>query len=80
MRRMGIVWVCCLVASCDTAISAKGPLNTSGSLGYRAMLGAGLEFGNETGDGRKLMGALTWSDDRTSGSGRQPLIPTSNVL
>ena len=48
------------VASRDTGISAKGPLNTSGTLGYRAMAGAGLEFGNETGDGRKWMGALTW--------------------
>jgi hypothetical protein len=48
------------VASRDTGISAKGPLNTSGTLGYRAMVGAGLEFGNETGDGRKAMGALSW--------------------
>jgi hypothetical protein len=48
------------VASRDTGISVKGPLNASGSLNYRAMLAAGLEFGNESGDGRKLMGALNW--------------------
>jgi hypothetical protein len=48
------------VASRDTGISAKGPLNSAGTLSYRAMVGAGLKFGNETGDGRKFMGALTW--------------------
>jgi hypothetical protein len=48
------------VASRDTGVSAKGPLNADGSLSYRAMVGAGLEFGNESGDGRKWMGALAW--------------------
>ena len=48
------------VASRDTGIAANGPLNASGTLSYRAMVGAGLNFGNETGDGRKWMGALTW--------------------
>lgn len=48
------------VPSRDTGIAAKGPLNGAGTLSYRAMLGAGTEFGNESGDGRKLMGALTW--------------------
>jgi hypothetical protein len=48
------------IASRDTGISAKGPLNAAGSLSYRAMVGAGLEFGNESGDGRKQMAALTW--------------------
>jgi len=48
------------VASRDTGVSAKGPLNSSGTLSYRAMVGAGTNFGNETGDGRKWMGALTW--------------------
>jgi hypothetical protein len=47
-------------ASRDTGLSAKGPLNTSGSFSYRAMLASGLEFGNESGDKTKLMGALTW--------------------
>jgi len=49
------------VASRDTGVSAKGPLNAAGTLSYRAMLGAGLEFGNESGDGRKWMGALAWT-------------------
>jgi len=48
------------VASRDTGVSAKGPLNASGSLSYRAMVGAGLEFGSESGDGRRLMGAISW--------------------
>jgi len=49
------------VPSRDTGISAAGPLNGSGSLRYRAMVGAGVDFGNETGDGRKWMGAFTWT-------------------
>ena len=48
------------VASRDTGIAANGPLNSSGTLSYRAMIGAGVEFGNETGEGPKFMGALTW--------------------
>lgn len=44
----------------DTGISAKGPLNATGTLSYRAMVGAGTNFGNESGDGRRWMGALTW--------------------
>ena len=48
------------VASRDTGIAANGPLNATGTLSYRAMVGAGLDFGNETGDGLNWMGALTW--------------------
>ena len=48
------------VASRDVGLSAQGPLNGAGTLRYRTMLGTGLEFGSESGDGRKLMGALTW--------------------
>ena len=48
------------VASRDTGLSARGPLNSDGTLGYRAMVGAGIEFGNESGDGRKWMTAMTW--------------------
>ena len=48
------------VASRDVGLYAAGPFNASGSLSYRAMVGAGLEFGNETGDGRKFMGAVAW--------------------
>ena len=51
------------VASRDTGISAQGPLNATGALSYRAMLGAGLELGNETGDGTKGMAAITWRPD-----------------
>jgi hypothetical protein len=49
------------VASRGTGISANGPLNTSGTLSYRAMVSTGLDFGNETSDGPKFMGALTWN-------------------
>ncbi len=49
------------VASRDTGLSAQGPLNASGTLNYRVMVGAGLEFGAETGAGAKWMGALEWN-------------------
>jgi hypothetical protein len=48
------------VASRDVGLSAQGPLDAGGAVRYRAMLGAGLAFGNESGDGRKVMGALNW--------------------
>jgi hypothetical protein len=48
------------VSSRDTGVTLKGPISEDGSWSYRAMLGAGLEFGNESGDGRKFMGAVTW--------------------
>jgi hypothetical protein len=48
------------VPSRDTGVAARGPLNGSGSLSYRAMAGVGAEFGNESGDGVKWMGALNW--------------------
>jgi len=48
------------VASRDNGISLKGPLNASGTFGYRAMFGAEADFGNETDDGRKWMWALSW--------------------
>jgi len=35
------------VASRDNGISLKGPLNASGTFGYRAMFGAEADFGNE---------------------------------
>ena len=46
------------VPSRDTGLAFRGPLNDSGSWTYRAMLGLGVEFGNESGDGGKWMGAL----------------------
>ena len=48
------------VASRDNGVSLKGPLNSSGTLGYRAMFGAEADFGNETDDGNKWMWALSW--------------------
>jgi hypothetical protein len=48
------------VPSRDTGIAANGPLNQSGRLRYRAMLGTGADFGKETGEGQKFMGAITW--------------------
>jgi hypothetical protein len=48
------------VASRDFGLSAKGPINNSGTFGYRAMIGTGINFGNESGDGLHWMGALSW--------------------
>jgi hypothetical protein len=48
------------VASRDSGIAVRGPVGASGDFSYRAMVGAGIEFGAEAGDGRKFMGALTW--------------------
>jgi hypothetical protein len=49
------------VASRDVGLSLKGRLSADGEWGYRAMVGTGIEFGAENGDGRKVMGALTWN-------------------
>lgn len=46
------------VSSRDTGISFKGRLNNS--LGYRLMIGAGADFGAESGDGNSTMAALNW--------------------
>lgn len=48
------------VASRDTGASFKGPLDRGGRWAYRVMLGSGLEYGIESGDGLKFMGAVTW--------------------
>ena len=48
------------VASRDTGVTLKGPIDDNGKWSYRAMVGAGLEYGNESGDGRKFMSAVTW--------------------
>ena len=48
------------VASRDIGVSFKGPLSSGNRWQYRAMLSAGSEFGAESGDGRKIMGAVTW--------------------
>ncbi|MEE4217072.1 MAG: hypothetical protein V2I48_05635 [Xanthomonadales bacterium] len=49
------------VASRDTGLSVQGPLNASGSLSYRAMWGAPLDFSNDGNPNSRLMGALNWS-------------------
>lgn len=49
------------VASRDTGLSLSGPLDRAGRLNYTAMIGTGIEFGAEAGDGRKWMLALDWS-------------------
>jgi hypothetical protein len=48
------------VASRDTGVKLGGPLNSSGSLNYSVMIGTGIEFGAEAGDGRKTMASLSW--------------------
>lgn len=49
------------VASRDTGLSLKGPMNASGTLSYRAMLGAPVEFSNDGNPNERLMAALNWS-------------------
>lgn len=49
------------IASRDTGIYAKGPLNSSGSLAYRAMWAAPREFGAESNPNEQFMGAFSWS-------------------
>ena len=51
------------VASRDTGLAAQGPLNASGSLAYRAMWAAPVEFGKDSNGNDRVMGALTWSPD-----------------
>lgn len=48
------------VASRDFGVAAKGPINNSESLEYRAMVGSGINIGTETDDGWRWMGALSW--------------------
>lgn len=49
------------VASRDTGISMKGPLNDSGSISYRTMVTAAVDFGNDSDEASKWMGALAWN-------------------
>ena len=48
------------VASRDTGIFVKGPLNSSGSLSYRAMWAAPVSFGKESNENNRMMLALGW--------------------
>ena len=49
------------IASRDTGIYAKGPMNSSGSLSYRAMYAFPLEFGAESNPNDQFMAAFSWS-------------------
>ncbi len=49
------------VASRDIGVSLKGKLGSGSRWNYRAMASTGIEFGAENGDGRKVMGAITWT-------------------
>jgi hypothetical protein len=51
------------VPSRDTGVSLRGPLNAAGTLSYRVMAGLGVEFGADSNDQDKWMGALTWRPD-----------------
>jgi len=44
----------------DTGIAMKGPVNTAGTLSYRAMYGAPVAFSADSDDHSKWMGAMTW--------------------
>lgn len=48
------------VASRDTGISVKGPINPSGTLAYRFMMGTKINIGEESDDHQKWMGAVSW--------------------
>jgi hypothetical protein len=48
------------VPSRDTGLSAQGPLNASGSLAYRLMYAAPVDFGADSGGNERWMGALSW--------------------
>ena len=48
------------VASRDTGISLKGPLNASGTLAYRFMMGTKVQIGDASDDYRKWMAAVSW--------------------
>ena len=48
------------VASRDTGLAMQGPLNPSGTLSYRAMYGAPVDFGSDSNDRERWMGALGW--------------------
>jgi len=44
----------------DTGISLKGPIDATGTIAYRAMCAAPVDFGADSGDQSKWMGAMTW--------------------
>jgi hypothetical protein len=48
------------IASHDNGDAARGLPNAGGTLSHRTTIGAGLEFGNEYGDGRKWLASMSW--------------------
>jgi hypothetical protein len=48
------------VASRDTGLAVQGALNAAGNLRYRAMYGAPVEFGGDSNDRERWMGAVGW--------------------
>jgi hypothetical protein len=48
------------VASRDTGVYLKGPINDSGTFAYRVMLASKINIGNESDDKPKWMGAISW--------------------
>lgn len=48
------------IPSRDTGVSVRGPLNTDGTLSYRAMVGSEIEFGSDSADSTRWSAALTW--------------------
>jgi hypothetical protein len=48
------------VASRDTGLSVQGPLGSSGTLRYRFMYGAPVDFGGDSNDRERWMGAVGW--------------------
>jgi len=48
------------VASRDTGLAVSGPLNGSGTLSYRFMYGAPVDFGSDSNDRERWMGAVGW--------------------
>lgn len=47
-------------ASRDTGLAAQGPLNAAGTLRYRAMYGAPVEFGGDSNERERWMAAVDW--------------------
>ena len=49
------------IASRSSGLAISGPLNRSGTLSYRAMLSVALDYGRETNENDRVMGAIGWS-------------------
>lgn len=49
------------IASRDTGVYAKGPLNAAGTLNYRIMAAAAVKFGAESNPNDRQMAAINWT-------------------